>query len=181
MAGLDFTQKIQSGHCAQQKPLSLEARGKDVFWAFKSCRHLRSHLDVWDHVLLSAQNVLFVGETDRMLVMSMTPVERATADMFTHYGRVIASFPDEDAWADEPRLSLANLAWMCAEGERLCGAVPIDKVSRWLGFIQGCLCMRGMVDVDVERAVSRPLFHAAYAQEGGVVPPSFERPAPDHT
>lgn len=62
----------------------------------------------------------------------------------------------------DARLALANLRWMCQtsieESERL----PLDKLNRWLGFVQGCLAMRGLIDVDVEREVSRPLFHAAY-------------------
>lgn len=109
--------------------------------------------------------------------MSMSPIEKAVQEMFAHYGRLIESAraSEEDAWEDEPRLSLKNLAWMCQEGGAGCGVLPLDKMNRWLGFVQGCLCMRGLVDVDIERAVSRPLFHSAYQEMGTPIPETLEQ------
>lgn len=74
------------------------------------------------------------------------------------------------------RTSLENLRWMCREGAAKAHELPLDKIARWLGFVQGCLATRGLVDVDEERDVSRPLFHAAYAGSGTDVPPTLERP-----
>lgn len=80
------------------------------------------------------------------------------------------SFPAPDDLAD-----LANLCWMCRTALAEMDAYPIDKLSRWLGFVQGVLVMHGLVHVDEERDFSRPLFHAAYAAEGMDIPPTRHR------
>ncbi len=49
---------------------------------------------------------------------------------------------------------------------------PLDKLSRWLGFIQGTLIERGYTSIDEERNVTRPLFQEAYQNEG-IESPSF--------
>ena len=74
------------------------------------------------------------------------------------------------------RLDLRNLLWLCEEGKdaMITNSMPLDKASRWLGFVQGCLAMRGLIDVDTERDFSRPLFHAAYENEGLIVPGTLE-------
>lgn len=81
--------------------------------------------------------------------------------------------PDFDTFAHNKRLSLFNLEWMCKEiiihGEDM----SEDKISRWLGFIQGCLAMRGMIDVDEERDTSRALFPK---QETREIPDDRELP-----
>lgn len=80
-----------------------------------------------------------------------------------------------DTLAHHPRLSLANLDWMCQIGIEEYETLPSDKLSRWLGFIQGCLAMRELVDVDEERKISRSMFHTAYEKEGIAIPPTLER------
>lgn len=49
---------------------------------------------------------------------------------------------------------------------------PIDKLSRWLGFIQGTMITNGRTDVDSQRDFTRPLFHEAYKMKGMRVPSS---------
>lgn len=39
--------------------------------------------------------------------------------------------------------------------------MPIDKIARWTGFIQGVLAARGLLNVDDERNRTRPIFAAA--------------------
>lgn len=43
--------------------------------------------------------------------------------------------------------------------------LPIDKLNRWLGFVQGVLVMNGIITVDGERDYSRPLFTKAYKRK----------------
>lgn len=80
-----------------------------------------------------------------------------------------------DPFKGDPRLSLENLAWLCREIISRGPELPIDKPSRWLGFIQGCLAMRGIVDVDAERSSTRPKFHRAYQTEGIELPATHAR------
>lgn len=99
----------------------------------------------------------------------------ATRQLFARYRKIICAVTSHDE--ADARLSLENLAWMCRTAEASIDDLPLDKLSRWLGFVQGCLAMRGLIDVDTERDVSRPLFHAAYASDGGDVPATLERAA----
>ena len=50
---------------------------------------------------------------------------------------------------------------------------PIDKLSRWLGFIQAYVIFTNQTTIDVERDFSRPLFHKAYQNENIEIPLSF--------
>jgi hypothetical protein len=47
---------------------------------------------------------------------------------------------------------------------------PIDKLSRWLGFIQGMMIANYRGTIDSHRDFTRPLFHKAYEEKGMVVP-----------
>lgn len=44
--------------------------------------------------------------------------------------------------------------------------MPIDKIARWTGFIQGVLAARGVISVDEERERTRPIFTAALSGPG---------------
>jgi len=56
--------------------------------------------------------------------------------------------------------SLEHLLWMCNhcltkirdDGN----GFSVDKYSRWLGFVQGCLICRKITTVDYERNITRP-------------------------
>jgi len=48
-----------------------------------------------------------------------------------------------------------------------------DKMSRWLGFIQGVLYADGLLNVKMERDTSRKLFHDAYQKSGIEIPDSI--------
>jgi hypothetical protein len=51
---------------------------------------------------------------------------------------------------------------------------PVDKLSRWIGFLQGVLYEAGALDIREERGRTRPYFHAAYRAMGIDVPESWE-------
>ncbi|MCE6958083.1 hypothetical protein LAZ40_03305 [Cereibacter sphaeroides] len=107
-----------------------------------------------------------------MTTEAQDPCVVASSVLFARYLVLIDG--QDDPLADDPRLSLANLAWMCRIAIEGAASLPVDKISRWLGFVQGCLAMRGLIDVDVERDFSRPLFHGAYAALGIGLPPTME-------
>lgn len=79
------------------------------------------------------------------------------------------NFPDNE------KTSLDNLCWMC---DRIITSsdMPVDKISRWIGFIQGVLVCRGLTTCDVERDFSRPIFHKAYRDSGVAIPQTLEKP-----
>lgn len=65
--------------------------------------------------------------------------------------------------ADPRKTSMQNLAWMCRTA--IHEPMSIDKASRWLGFVQGVLAARNIIDVDDERDYSRRLFHEATGEQ----------------
>lgn len=75
----------------------------------------------------------------------------------------------DEATNPPPRTSLANLDFLLT---RMVSdeTLPIDKTQRWLGFVQGVLAARGILDVDAERDRTREILHAVYAADGEPIP-----------
>ncbi len=63
---------------------------------------------------------------------------------------------------EQKEISAENLSWMARHilSNR---DLPSDKISRWLGFIQGVLAVRGRLSVSAERDATRSIFHRAYS------------------
>jgi hypothetical protein len=101
--------------------------------------------------------------------MNEDPRAEASAEIFRRYLALLDGCTHDPLEA-HPRLSIANLVWICEQGVAQAHVLPLDKISRWLGFVQGCLAMRGLSDVDVERDETRPIFHRAY-ERCGIIPP----------
>ena len=51
---------------------------------------------------------------------------------------------------------------------------PIDKLSRWLGFVQGYIIFTNQSTIDIERDFSRPLLHKAYENENIQIPKRYK-------
>jgi hypothetical protein len=62
--------------------------------------------------------------------------------------------------------SPSHLEWMRDECLRKANSMPVDKISRWVGYIQGVLAAQGHLDVAAERDRTRPFFHEAYEAMG---------------
>ena len=48
-----------------------------------------------------------------------------------------------------------------------------DKISRWLGYVQGIMTVYGWITVESERENTRPLFHKAYHDSDMKIPESI--------
>lgn len=94
----------------------------------------------------------------------MTEVQ-ALRIMFNRYREILRGIPCAVA---KDRTSVGNLLWMCDTA--LTEDMEVGKMNRWLGFIQGVLAARQLIDVDTEREHSRPLFHKAKGHQ-----PTLER------
>ena len=64
-------------------------------------------------------------------------VDEVRADLGDRLGRALASIGEAPAGGDET--APENLAWMCRTAREGLGGYPVDKVARWLGFVEGCL------------------------------------------
>jgi hypothetical protein len=60
-------------------------------------------------------------------------------------------------WDDEGKAE-ALYDFICEFQAGVGSKLPIMKLNRWLGYIQGCLIERGYTTVEDERNFTRPLF-----------------------
>ena len=109
------------------------------------------------------------------MLHTLPPTYAVTEQLFKRYQKVLSTQKPENfskLAKPEKRCSLGNLQWMCSVALENMDQFPIDKLSRWLGFIQGVMCTHGLISVDGERDFSRPLFQEAYMEEGINIPAS---------
>jgi hypothetical protein len=72
--------------------------------------------------------------------------------------------------------SISHMHWMLDQCLENLDTWPTDKLSRWIGYVQGVLAVKAQkFDVDAERERTRPLFHAAYEAMGTKVPETKDR------
>jgi hypothetical protein len=98
-------------------------------------------------------------------------VRRASVTLFARYAAILDATRGPDLPAPDGT-GAAHLRWMCATALEASAGWSEDKLSRWLGFVQGVLCARGQLSVDDEREFSRPLFHACHHAAGQPAPAS---------
>lgn len=93
-----------------------------------------------------------------------TPVE--------HYALLVPLFERYRDLAEKHSPALANLAprcqgpaltALCTEAIDKGPTYPFDKMNRWLGFVQGVLAAKGIIDVDTERSFTRPVLHMLHS------------------
>lgn len=100
-------------------------------------------------------------------------VAAASVVLFERYRNMLEEHADKLP-IGPPGCAVGHLQWMCDEAMGNAESWPVDKLSRWLGFVQGVLTANNVITVKVEREFSRPLFHAAYRNAGMLVPASAE-------
>lgn len=85
-------------------------------------------------------------------------------DRYTHLLKKLGAV----AQADKDGTTTNHLMWMCQTARR---EWPADKLSRWLGYIQGVLAARGLVDVAAERSTACKLVFAVYRADKSTYKP----------
>jgi hypothetical protein len=69
--------------------------------------------------------------------------------------------PEDHSGKDNP-LVLAHALWMCNYSldyfKKYPFTYPLDKFSRWLGFVQAILILHKLTTVEDERNITRPWF-----------------------
>lgn len=98
-------------------------------------------------------------------------IRDATRELAYRYVNILSPIRDLDRHLDSQQTSNKHLLKMLItilEDNTL----PEDKISRWMGFIQGVMIMKGYVSVSTERDAARPLFHKVYESNGIKIPKS---------
>lgn len=89
---------------------------------------------------------------------------------------LLAMIPTEDTNPPSEDTSFDHLRWMMNRCMEHLFVWPIDKISRWIGCVQGVMRCRGVLDFGAERDRTRPIFHRAYEAMGQAIPKTAERP-----
>ncbi len=82
--------------------------------------------------------------------------------------------PDRIEGSNE-RTCPENLRWMLHRVMDEINVFPLDKIGRWIGFVQGVLALSGNLDVDEERNRTRGRYQQAYHETGQVIPQTLQR------
>lgn len=89
----------------------------------------------------------------------ITPIQQVNVNLATRYLEIVATIRPNTNPADPT--SIQHIEAMCRHlidhPDML-----LDKQSRWLGYIQGVLAVRGHLNVMEERDLTRPMYHEAY-------------------
>lgn len=92
----------------------------------------------------------------------------AVVALFSRYRAVIMDHRDEMK-GDIAECGSDHLIKLCDEVLANHQRYPFDKLSRWMGFVQGVLASQGLISVEEERNYSRPLLHAIHKRK----PPTY--------
>jgi hypothetical protein len=93
---------------------------------------------------------------------------------------LLEMIPKEDSNPPSDDTSFDHLFWMMTHCMEHLFVWPIDKISRWIGCVQGVMRCRGVLDFGAERDRTRPIFHKAYEAMGQTIPKTTERPTLEH-
>lgn len=99
-------------------------------------------------------------------------VKDATQELCKRYIEVLTPLKDIEKDSFE-YTSNNHLIGMC-QNILNDNSLPEDKISRWIGFVQGVMTMKGYTTVNTERDFSRPLFHKVYNDNDIAIPETKE-------
>lgn len=93
-----------------------------------------------------------------------TPEEAAVLrSLFRRYQEI--AFEQPEVRDVQPKCDYQSIIDLCHEAVQFGHTYPLDKMHRWLGFVQGVLAAKGAIRVDDERAYTRPIFHKLYGEK----------------
>ena len=98
---------------------------------------------------------------DEVLVQAHLSVLRSLRDRLEEKGYRYS----EDV-AGVSKGSLVYARWFVEHALERAPLLPLDKLARWTGFLQGVLANAGFLDVDMERDRTRGIFESAYKELG---------------
>lgn len=116
--------------------------------------------------------------SDTSPILDYTPAFAATAEVAKGLLVYVDKMPNDVSYGVDNNPD--HLRWMIDEivSNAQTQAHPVDKISRWLGYVQGTLRARGVLDTVAERDRTRPIFHRAYIEMGIKPPEKRDRLAP---
>ena len=96
------------------------------------------------------------------MVIDDFKLKKAMVILFNRYIYILKKNPFD---SDIDKCDSNSLIALSREAIEKIESLPLDKLNRWLGFIQGVAILNGVLTVDGERDFSRPLFKNAYGSD----------------
>ena len=144
---------------------------KDIVYSNKYKQNIHGLFFVSNLDDLLKTSILIAKNKDIEYLDSMqTSVEMATRIMVRRCQKTLEC-SDFQYNMNIPEMSKEHVLWMCET--LLTHRYPVDKMNRWLGYIQAVLIMQRLFNVNDERNFSRPIFHMAYRTECLDIPASL--------
>jgi hypothetical protein len=144
---------------------------KDIVYSNKYKQNIHGLFFVSNIDDLLKTSILIANNKDIEYLDSMqTSVEMATRIMIRRCQKTLEC-SDFQYNMNIPEMSKEHVLWMCET--LLTHRYPVDKMNRWLGYIQAVLIMQRLFNVNDERNFSRPIFHMAYRTECLDIPASL--------
>ncbi len=88
----------------------------------------------------------------------INPINKVSIKLFKKYNKVIQEA--KDTLPDDSALRMHLMGIHAISNPDM----PVDKMARWLGFIQGVLYSHNLLDILKERNETRDLYHMAYQE-----------------
>lgn len=77
-------------------------------------------------------------------------------ELLHRYEDLLGNIASDDGQSED-KTSNRHLCWMLQRISKMKNTDP--KLHRWLGFVQGVMAVRGLIDVDEERDLTRHIFN----------------------
>lgn len=87
---------------------------------------------------------------------NINPINQVNLILFRRYNRMILRY--QDSIGEHLSRRLISMGIYAINHTNM----SVDKMSRWVGFIQGILYNNGITTIEAERDFCRPLYHLAY-------------------
>lgn len=130
----------------------------------------------WDEPTLAVEPEPLAAAPTALSGVSARPLLDVLATLFERY-RGLAQDPSVPANPGAmPGTELARIAGLCDDALQHLHELPVDRLSRGLGFVQGVLAANGLLDVDQERRRNRTAFQRAYQAMGLDLPSGLDLP-----
>lgn len=119
-----------------------------------------------------------IENVENAIQVSDEPLRNALREVLDALREVLDALQDKitsGLFSSAPhRISYNTLNSLAEQARQEIITLPTDKISRWIGFIQGVLAADGFLDVKEERDSTRPIFHRAYKAMGVEIPKTKE-------
>lgn len=99
------------------------------------------------------------GLSNTKLVLYSRAVSKANYGLFLRYRYILEEELAKKPIEDE---DFSNVLKLCQLGLDHIKQMPVDKQSRWVGYIQRALKDYGLLDLESERNFTRVIFHEIY-------------------